>query len=58
MAQFKKSTLFFGVAVLAVMVAAVKFLIPSKSEESGKPVMTTNDSQLIKACLGDKSDES
>lgn len=34
MAQMKKGTLLLGVAVLAGLVAAVKFLMPSKSSES------------------------
>lgn len=33
MAQIKKSTLFLGVAVLAGLVAAVKFFMPSKSDD-------------------------
>ncbi len=34
MAQIKKSTLFLGVAVLAGLVAAVKFLMPSKGGDA------------------------
>lgn len=39
MAPIKKSTIFFGVAALAGLVAAVKFLLPSKTEP--EPTMTT-----------------
>ncbi|MGB4833843.1 MAG: hypothetical protein WBP40_02335 [Candidatus Moraniibacteriota bacterium] len=42
MAQIKRSTLFFGVAALALLVAAVKFLMPSKGNEATKPITTTS----------------
>lgn len=42
MAQIKKSTLFLGVAVLAGLVAAVKFLMPSKGGDAN-PAVTSSD---------------
>lgn len=43
MAQLNKSTLFLGVAVLAGLAAAVKFLMPSDDEQSEKSTMTTGE---------------
>ncbi|MFA9262084.1 MAG: hypothetical protein ACEQSB_01855 [Undibacterium sp.] len=40
MAQIKKSTLFLGVAILAGLFAAVKFLLPSKSESESSTKTT------------------
>lgn len=42
MAQIKKSTLFLGVAVLAGLVAAVKFLMPSKGGDTN-PMQAAGD---------------
>ena len=43
MAQIKKSTLFLGVAVLAALVAAVKFLMPAKEGERTPSMATSGD---------------
>jgi NifU-like protein involved in Fe-S cluster formation len=42
MAEIKKSTIFLGVAVLAGLVAAVKFLMPSKTSAPSAPMTVTN----------------
>lgn len=42
MAQIKKSTLFLGVAVLAGLVAAVKFLMPSKGGDANPSVASSD----------------
>lgn len=51
MAQIKKSTLLFGVVVLAGLVGAVKWLMPSKDDQSGKS-MTTNEAAPTAAPAG------
>ncbi|MFZ1627112.1 MAG: hypothetical protein WAT81_04905 [Candidatus Moraniibacteriota bacterium] len=42
MAQIKKSTIFLGIAALAGLVAAVKFLLPAKSGQSEKSTATNS----------------
>lgn len=49
MAPIKKSTIFLGVAVLAGLVAAVKFLMPSKTEP--EPAMTAAKSEPSKSAV-------